>query len=405
MNGEIRKRRPPLRVALFSGNYNYVMDGSVRALNRLVAFLEKEGSQVLVFSPTAGKAAFAHAGRLVSVPSVPVPGKRGEYRIGLGLRGSARRELDAFAPDLIHIAAPDYTARNALDYARKKRIPAVASFHTRFDTYLRYYHMQWLEKGLTAYMRHLYGRCEHVYVPSESMAAELKRDRIGRRIRLWTRGVDRDLFNPARRSDSRRERYGFSKDDVVVAFVGRLVLEKNIDVFADAFMQARRENPALRALVAGEGPERDRFRRNIPDGVFPGHLEGEELAQAYAGSDIFLNPSITETFGNVTLEAMASGLACVCARSAGSISLIEDGVNGYLASSTEEFARRIGSLAADRNMRSAFGKAGRMKSGEFRWDTVLAGIVEHYHDALAGYVPDVPPPASCDSTGGRQQGR
>ena len=315
----------PLRIALFSGNYNYVMDGPVRALNKLVAHLEKRGHEVLVFAPTVKEPAFQHNGRLVSVPSIALPGSRSEYRAGLGIHGKARRELEAFAPSLIHIAAPDYIGFTALRYARKNHIPAVASFHTRFDTYPRYYGMKWLEKHLTGYMRYFYNRCEHVYPPSQSMADELAADRIGRDIRLWTRGVEAELFNPSKRDMAWRRENGIQDTDVLVAFVGRVVLEKGIDIFADAVKQAAAQNSSIKALVVGEGPERERFQKKLPTGVFTGYAQGEVLARAYASADVFFNPSITETFGNVTLEAMASGLPCVCAEASGSVSLVEDG--------------------------------------------------------------------------------
>ena len=173
-----------LRIALFSGNYNYVVDGPVKALNTLVGFLEKEGHEVLVFAPTIKKPPFEHTGTLISAPSIAIPG-RGEYRLALGMSSNIRKRLDAFKPDLVHLAAPDLLGYAALRYAGKNSIPAVASFHTRFDTYPRYYGAKWLEKYLTGYMRRFYARCEHVYPPSQSMAAELREDGIGRDIRLW----------------------------------------------------------------------------------------------------------------------------------------------------------------------------------------------------------------------------
>ncbi|MCK5746758.1 MAG: glycosyltransferase family 1 protein, partial [Oricola sp.] len=342
MNAHSPTSESKLRVALFSGNYNYVMDGPVRAHNTLVAYLEREGHEVLVFAPTNDKPAFQHSGRLISVPSFAFPGQRSEYRFGLGLHGKCKRALDSFRPDIVHIAAPDYTGFGALNYARKFGVPAVASFHTRFDTYPRYYGLGWLEKYLTRYMRYFYRRCEHVYAPSHSMTEELKRDGIGEDIRLWTRGVDGDLFNPARRDMAWREANGFHADDVVVAFVGRLVLEKGIDIFVDAFNRAKASTPNLKALVVGDGPERESFSKLIPEGVFAGYLQGEELARAYASADLFFNPSITETFGNVTLEAMASGLPSIGAAAAGSRSLIENGVTGYVAEpNAASFAEKL----------------------------------------------------------------
>ncbi|GJL92333.1 glycosyltransferase family 4 protein [Hyphococcus sp.] len=388
MSAQTLTANKKLRVAVFSGNYNFVMDGPVRALNTLVAYLERQGHEVLVFAPTTSTPAFDHAGTLISIPSVPLPGRRSEYRLGLGLFGKARRELDAFHPDLVHIAAPDITGFGALNYARKFGIPAVASFHTRFDTYPRYYNMRWLEKYVTNYMRYFFNRCEHVYPPSHSMTEELRRDGIGRDIRQWTRGVDGELFNPARRDMNWRAQNGLDTDDVVVAFVGRLVLEKGIDLFVDAFRRAKVTAPKLKAMVVGDGPERESFAKLLPEGFFTGYLQGEDLARAYASADLFFNPSITETFGNVTLEAMASGLPSVGAAAAGSKSLIEDGVTGFVAKPcAESFAEKVSLLASDDDLRQRFGRTAREHSARFSWDAVLAELVGHYYEALDNFQP------------------
>ena len=247
-----------LRVALFSGNYNYVVDGPVRALNQLVGYLERTGHEVLVFAPTIKNPPFDHVGELVSIPSTSVPG-RSEYRVGFGLVGEARRRLIDFKPDLIHIAAPDFTANGAVKYAQQNNIPVVASFHTRFDTYPRYYGMRWAEKYLTNYMRKFYAKCVHVYPPSQSMIDALKDDGIGKDLRIWTRGVDADVFNPARRDLAWRRSHGIKDDEVVIVFVGRLVLEKGLEIFANAFDLLRAQVPNVRALIVGDGPERERL--------------------------------------------------------------------------------------------------------------------------------------------------
>lgn len=380
-------RKDTLHVALFSGNYNYVMDGPARALNMLVEFLGRQGHEALVFAPTGKRPALQHAGTLIPVPSIPFPG-RGEYRLGVGLTASARKELKRLKPDIIHIAAPDMLGLAALDYARKRSIPVVASFHTRFDTYPRYYKMRWLEKYLSRYLRYFYGRCEHVYAPSSSMAESLRADGIGRDVRLWTRGVDSAMFNPEKRDLDWRRAQGFADDDIVVAFVGRLVLEKGLDVFAEAFGAIAKKHPNARALIVGDGPERPRFAQKLPGAAFTGYVQGDELARAYASADIFLNPSITETFGNVTLEAMASGLPAVCAEAAGSVSLVEDGKTGFLCppqSGAAGFADALGKLAENPELRRRMGSSARARSLEFRWDAVLSTLVDHYHEAINGF--------------------
>ena len=391
--------RKKLRIALFSGNYNYVMDGPVRALNKLVAHLEERGHEVLVFAPTVKNPAFDHSGTLISVPSFALPGSRSEYRFGLGAHGKTRKILDNFAPELIHIAAPDYTGYTALQYGMKRKIPVVASFHTRFDTYPRYYGARWLEKYLTNYMRYFYQRCEHVYPPSQSMADALKADGIGREIRLWGRGVEGALFNPDKRDLAWRRANNIADDDVAVLFVGRVVLEKGIDIFAEAVTKARAElsqskglsqsnAPRLKAIIVGEGPERARFEKNLPDAVFTGYQQGEGLARAYASADMFFNPSITETFGNVTLEAMASGLPSIAARASGSLSLVEEGATGLLSPSengAEGYAQKLVTLTSDDNLRREMGKTARMRSLDFDWARILDNLIKDYHDAIEGY--------------------
>ncbi|MBI1391386.1 MAG: glycosyltransferase [Alphaproteobacteria bacterium] len=377
-----------LRVAMFSGNYNFVVDGALRAQNELIGHLNKRGHETLVFAPTTKTPAYDHQGELVSIPSVALPGSRSEYRLGLGLFGGAKRRVDAFKPTLIHLAAPDLTGFQALKYGEKRGIPVVASFHTRFDTYPRYYGAAWLEKYVTAYMRNVYGRCVHVYAPSESLCEELAQDGIGKDVRIWSRGVDSGLFSPAKRDPAWRRSLGFGDDDVVVAFVGRIVLEKGIDVFAEAVGKARAVAPSIKALVVGEGPERARFEANFPGAVFVGFQGGEALARAYASADVFFNPSITETFGNVTLEAMASGVATVAARAAGTMSIIREGVTGVLvdpAKSADGFAAALVEIAERRDWRTEMGRAARARSLDFNWEAVVDSLIVNYREAVASF--------------------
>ncbi len=374
-----------LRVALFSGNYNYVMDGPVRALNKLVAHLERRRHDVLVFAPTSKISYLDHAGELISLPSTAAP-RRPEYRIGLGLHGEAKKRLQAFAPNLIHISAPDLGGLGALNFARKNNIPAVASFHTRFDTYPRYYGMAWAEGLLTKYMKYFYNRCVHVYPPSQSMADELLAEGIGKEMRLWTRGVDSEQFNPAKRDLAWRQSVNIADDDIAVLFVGRLVLEKGIDHFASAVTAAREHVPALRPLVVGAGPELEHFRSVSPDAVFIGHQEGDELARAYASGDVFFNPSITETFGQVTLEAMASGLPSLCANAAGSLSLVDHDTTGFIAEArVDAFTEKLIELARSRELRVRMGAAARAKALTFSWETILDDLITNYREAIAQY--------------------
>ncbi len=372
-----------MRIALFSGNYNYVRDGANRALNRLVSYLEKQGVEVLVFSPTTATPAFAPAGTLVSVPSVPVP-LRSEYRIAMGLSDNIRKQVEAFKPDLIHLSAPDWLGYSALRFAIKKGIPAIASFHTRFDTYFTYYGLPWLDRAFSKYLGHFYRHCERVYAPSESMAQEMRSAKMGRDIRIWSRGVDGSLFSPEKRSLEWRRSHGIGDDEVVMTFVGRLVLEKGLDVFANVSEALTRQGNAHRVLVVGEGPEREKFARQFPAAIFTGFLSGEDLSTAYASSDLFLNPSTTETFGNVTLEAMATGLPVICADATGSRSLVEHGVNGFLCEPTtlQDYTAYAGQLIDNGELRTNMASASQRLSKAYDWDQVMHQLMVQYSEVI-----------------------
>jgi glycosyltransferase involved in cell wall biosynthesis len=368
-----------LRIALFTGNYNYVRDGANQALNRLVRYLETQGVTVRIYSPTVAEPAFEPAGTLISVPSVPLPG-RNEYRLGFGLPRYVRADVKVFDPHIVHIASPDIIGHRAVTWARRNRKPAVASVHTRFETYFRYYKMGWAQVGAEAILRRLYRRCIEIYAPSESMAAVLTDQRMSRHVSIWSRGIDRSLFRPEARSMEWRRSLGIGDEEAVVLFVGRLVLEKGLDIVADTLKLLDERGVAHRALFVGEGPARGWIEERAPQGIFLGHQTGEALARAYASSDVMFNPSSTETFGNVTLEAMASGLPVVAARATGSLSLVSEGVNGVLTSpdDVEESADGLAVYIQDPELRRVAGEAGIRMSQRYDWDRINGALLARY---------------------------
>jgi glycosyltransferase involved in cell wall biosynthesis len=348
-----------------------------------VKYLQSHGVEVLVVAPVGAKAAFAHAGEIAAAPSAPVP-FRSEYRLALGLTPALRRRLEAFDPDLIHIATPDLLGHQALAFAQAWRRPVVASYHTRYEAYLKDYGLAFLEDFVTARLKRFYGACDEVYAPSPSMAERLIADGFAGNIHLWERGVDTERFDPARRSTAFRASLGVHDETPVIAFVGRLVREKRIDTFAEVVARLTAAGVAHRVLIVGGGPDRAMLERWLPDAVLTGFLGGDALATAYASADIFLFPSDTETFGAVTLEAMASGLAAVCADATGSRCLVEPGVTGFLAPAgdADAFFAPVAALARDPALRRAMGEAARACSLGFSWDTAMAGLLARYQ-ALA----------------------
>ena len=368
-----------LRIALFSGNYNITVDGANKALNRLVGYLLRQGAQVRVYSPTVAEPGFPPTGDLVSVPSMAIP-NRPEYRLPLHLSRRVRRDLEAFGPNVIHIASPDRVSRQAAAWARHRNLPVVASVHTRFETYFRYYNLSFIEPLMVAWLRKLYRRCDGLIAPSESFAQVLREQRMNYDIDIWTRGVERDIFSPGARNLEWRRNLDIADDIPVIAFLGRLVMEKGLDVFADTIDQLNRRNVAHRVVVIGEGPAGAWFASRLPNAKFVGFQSGGDLARALASSDMLFNPSVTETFGNVTLEAMACHLPVVAARATGSASIVKHGQTGFLVEpgSISSFADRLQSYCEDTALRGLHGTAALAESQKYDWDAINEVVAETY---------------------------
>jgi glycosyltransferase involved in cell wall biosynthesis len=368
-----------LRIALFSGNYNYIRDGANQALNRLVDYLLKKGAAVRVYSPTVDKPAFPANAPVVHIPSVPVP-RRTEYKVPVALPPRARRDIDEFRPNIFHVASPDILGHRAVTLAHRMELPVVASVHTRFETYFRYYGLAFMEPLVLAGLRRFYRRCDAVFAPSESMAQLLRDQRMNYDIAIWTRGIDRTVFNPGARDPQWRRSLGIEDGEPVVGFVGRLVMEKGLDVFSETIDRLERDGVRHKVLIVGEGPAREWFEKRLPRATFTGFLKGDDLGRAVASMDMLFNPSITETFGNVTLEAMASGLPVVAAVATGSESLVVDRVTGRLIppGGIDAFADALGCYCRDREARLAAGAAGVRASARYGWDEVNQALVDGY---------------------------
>ncbi len=367
-----------IRVALFSGNYNYLREGANQALNRLVGYLESDGGYcVRVYSPVTERPAFEPAGTLVPVPSIPLP-VRTEFRLALGLPRAIRDDVRRFAPDIVHLSTPDILGTRALTFARRLGIPVVASLHTRFETYPEYYRLGWTRPLVEAHLRRFYRRCDHVLAPTPALVEEMKALRGDGRASLWSRGVDRGLFDPAQRDADWRRSNGWADDDMVVLFFGRLVAEKGVERYASTVRRLQQRNARICPLVVGSGPAAGAFEA-LPGVIMAGHLEGAELARAVASADILLHPSKTETFGNVVLEAMASGLAVVCAETASSAALVEDGKTGMLcADNDESYVEAILSIAGQPRRPAELGAGARLARQCFSWVKPSNFVAESY---------------------------
>jgi len=296
------------------------------------------------------------------------------------MSAQVRRDLKAFAPNIVHLSSPDPLGHRALSWARARNLPTVASVHTRFETYPRYYGLAFLEPLIESILRRFYRRCDAIVAPSESMAQLLRNQRMNYDVGIWTRGIDREIFNPGRRDMAWRQSLGIGDDAPVIGFIGRLVMEKGLDVFSDTIDQLTARQVQHKVLVVGEGPAREWFQNRLPNAVFTGFQKGQDLGRAVAGMDMLFNPSVTETFGNVTLEAMACGLPTVAARATGSESLVTEGVTGRLIrpGAISAFADALQAYCIDADARHAAGAAAQARAEHNGWDQVNQALVDTY---------------------------
>lgn len=373
--------RSPLRIALFSGNYNCVRDGANQALNRLVGHMLQKGADVRVYSPVVRVPAFEPTGSLVPVPSFAIPG-RSEYRLATGLSRQVRADLEQFEPHLVHVSAPDLLGRQAQRWARERRIPVVASLHTRFETYFQYYGLDFLRRWAERHLARFYGDADLILVPNLPIAEEFQATHDADKIRIWSRGVDPAIFSPAMRDQPWRRQLGYEDSDLIVLFFGRIVREKGLAEFARAIHIARGRGLKLRPLVVGHGPHAQSFAQKLPNANFVGHLSAAALGRAVASADILLNPSTTEAFGNVNLEAMSAGLNVIAPKVASATALIDDGRNGWLVDPGDvgAMADTLESLGGNPLLRAKISRGAVKRAAAFGWYETLDEIQGHYRE-------------------------
>jgi len=253
-----------------------------------------------------------------------------EVRTGLVLTPSVRKRLEAFEPDLVHVATQGLLGRAAVSAARELLVPVTSDFRTNFHAYCGHYGLQLASGVVMRYLRNFHNRTAATFVPSRELRAELE-GRGFERVEVMSRGVDAQRFTPRKRSRDLRLFWDAADDSPVLLYVGRLAPEKNVELALRAFLQVQKLHPDARMVVVGDGPLRTRLEAQHPKVHFAGPLRGESLAIHYASADLFLFPSTTETFGNVTLEAMAAGLGVVAFDIAAAAQWIRDGRNGLLA--------------------------------------------------------------------------
>jgi glycosyltransferase involved in cell wall biosynthesis len=272
---------------------------------------------------------------------------------------------------VVHIVTEGPLGWSALNEARRLGIPVTSDFHTNFHSYTQHYGIGWMRRPIGAYLRHLHNRALLTMVPDQGLRHELETQGY-RNLAIVGRGVDTGLFNPARRSMELRRSWGVSQNGLVAVYVGRLAAEKNLEAVVDAFDAMRARHPRAKLVWVGDGPQRSVLQSRYPGHIFSGMQTGTDLAEHYASADVFLFPSLTETFGNVTLEAMASGLAVVAYNYAAAAEHIRHGENGLVAEfdNLSLFCDQAAALAGRPEMVARLGGNARQSADGLAWNQI-----------------------------------
>ena len=316
-----------LHVGIVTETYPPEVNGVANTVSRYVQGLSERGHRVSLVRPRQHARDLGQGALLV--PGLPLPGYQG-LRMGLPAAACLRAHWQAQRPDVLYIATEGLLGRSAMQVAGEMNIPVMSGFHTNFHTYSRHYRIGFLKGAIYAYLRKLHNRGACTVVPTQQLCAELKGHGFAN-VQVSPRGVDCTLFTPARRDEGLRRKWGAGERERVVLYVGRLAAEKNLPLAIETFRAMQRHDPHLRLVMVGDGPLHRRLAAEHRDIMFTGTQRGETLAACYASADIFLFPSESETYGNVTLEAMASALAVVAFDYAAASNLISHGRNGLLA--------------------------------------------------------------------------
>ena len=333
-----------LRLAVVTETYPPEVNGVAVTVARLIEGLLLRGHEIDLVRPRQSlrvpQATAVEGLQELLMRGMPIP-RYPQLRMGLPAKAALISQWQRRRPDLVHVATEGPLGWSAVQAARKLRLPVSADFRTNFHAYSRHYGLGWLNKTILTYLRKFHNRADLTLVPTETLRKELAAMGF-ERLSVVGRGVDTQRFDPALRSPMVRSRWGVAVDDPVVLYVGRLAAEKNLDLLIRAYQAMKQRRKSLRLVVIGEGPMADDLATQCPDALLLGVQGGLELAQSYASADIFLFPSRTETYGNVTAEALASGLAVVAFDYAAARELIINGHNGWTSGLQDEegFVRR-----------------------------------------------------------------
>jgi len=364
-----------LKVAFFAEMLIEDADGASRTMFQLLQRIPKQQFDFLFICGVGPQYIFGF--ECFCLPAFPL---NANYKMAFPQLASDRlkKKLTQFKPDIVHIATPSLLGRFALNYATDNELPVISIYHTHFISYINYYlkHVPFLinfvKSGVVESQRKFYNRCNLIYIPSETIARELAANGVEHhRIKIWKRGIDRAQFTPQKK-DSKFIQQLTGNQKPVILFASRLVWEKNLDTLFDIYDQIHARQLPYNFVIAGDGVAMEACESRMPDAIFTGKLDHTTLAVLYASSDLFLFTSVSETIGNVVLEAMASGLPCVIADGGGSSDFIQQGTNGFKCQPfiANDYVEKVIRVLEDKVLKEAFIKAGLLQSQLYNWETL-----------------------------------
>ena len=372
-----------MRIAIFSDTYEPDVNGVAKTLKRYTNYLEQQGIEYRLFVPNASnvKTTFNHIQRFTSFPFIFYP----ECRVAVPNLMIISSILEDFKPTLIHLVTPFNLGLCGLHYGKKYNIPMIASYHTHFDEYLNYYHLSFAKKWIVKYMTWFHRDVAKIYVPSESTRKKILDQKVHYDIDIWGRGVNHSMYTPEKKTSEIRGKYNIREKHIIL-YVGRIAPEKDVDIAIDTFLslpQHLRNESHL--LIVGDGPlQRSLSSKKEKQITWTGFVEGENLAKIYASSDLFLFPSPTETFGNVVLEALSSGLPVIAANAGGVKHLVEHNQSGYLCEpkNITQFVTYTSMLLEKKEVRKAFSIYARKTALSQSWDHIFEKLITSFYEVL-----------------------
>ena len=378
-------RSPSLRIAIVTETFPPEINGVAMTLGRIVQGLIARGHLVQVVRPRqARESGIAPADMEEVLARGAALPNYGELRFGLPAKNRLVRLWTEKRPDVVHVVTEGPLGWSAVAAARKMHIAVTSSFHTNFHSYSSHYGLGLLKRPIEGYLRKLHNRTLATMVPTQALASSLER-RGYQNLRVVSRGVDVQQFSPSKRSQALRESWGLGPQDIAVLHVGRIAKEKNVGVVVAGFRALQQTHPRAKLIFVGDGPARQLVQESCSDAIFAGMRKGEDLAAHYASADVFLFASLTETYGNVVPEALASGLAVVAFAYGAALELVQDGSSGVLVpgvrdSDFVDAARRVVASAQTLEQIRAAAPA---SVAHVAWDRVYDNFIAVLQQALA----------------------